>query len=982
MFRDYDRHVYKKQLKDELSNWLSTEGQQIYEQAEAKYQNKFRKILEEFTETTPDAKDTGISSNKWRSFNNNPIFKAFIQHKKEQKQLKTLKLQEPYYNIIEPDVDIEDITEDFDNVIDKLSKLDGLSLSERKRMRNNLLINMYWGSLTSKEGSRQMLTPATYIDVKISAKKNIIRTNPVLLKAFREQYKNKIEEYGSTLDALDHLHEFQNKPTNKDSLYKCLVDFIENYKEADDACDVVFYTKAHRNLMDGNDLIGIFALNQSRHQKLQLCRNKDGSQMITLKNDWVLKVKNKNGEVVKLDEVDRYASKLTGVPIYLYGSQYQAASPDNGKDPQLGDMGINTDNADIVSLATAMGLPMDYVSLFNGLVSITRDGKYDGESEAQRHFKLSNYVFDFTKLSNLQDKVIAGEMLTEDDDRELLRFKLYSKEVAKLGEALKELNTVLRADTTNGALSPFVHEVMQRKMQVQQLAEKVKSPDFPISGFEECFKLLLDSESAEIQSQNGFDEDKFRRAILNTKLPRLQAAFTCGITSFTTLVSKYLPELSTPIVKAVQEFGFITGKDLSKKYNEKYLKQFLNELTLYIISKDTAFSENNSIDTRNYYIHDFPMKYKQFLYQKDEEGNYVHKGIKDLPLFKMLSNVTKKGIKFDSVGTRVAKDSAQWFTQSFNALFTNEDPKVQEFGEDLLRYMFYNNALHYGHSSFSQFLSVEILEQIPGLQEVLNDMYSKIATNQFDLNDFINAFMTNHPDLVPTLSSDVTKSALNKNTKTITLDLENDNLAWKLRGTDAEGNLTIRPFVKYFELVRSGNDYKAVPHLYKLDDKSGLNRVIYKEVQYNPFTGEGDNLPYYNRKVTFDSIDFSKLKERGSITTLKEDEEKSEGEEEAVKGADAIDAIDKRDVDDADVNDVEAVDKNADPEGVSEQANEMDEIDALASGEPQEVMDYNDEFEYFDGGIPPEQLNSADALNEWEKKSLKDIEDAKNPVCN
>ena len=123
---------------------------------------------------------------------------------------------------------------------------------------------------------------------------------------------------------------------------------------------------------------------------------------------------------------------------------------------------------------------------------------------------------------------------------------------------------------------------------------------------------------------NAVDDDNIRAKILNSSVPRVQAAYTLGIRSAYTLASKYnmLPQLSKGVENAIGYLRSITKKNLSTKKDVKEIRQFFNELVMYLLSgRDSRFGSTDDediMDKRNYYIHDFPVKYKMFLNKKNK----------------------------------------------------------------------------------------------------------------------------------------------------------------------------------------------------------------------------------------------------------------------------------------------------------------------------------------------------------------------------
>ena len=77
-------------------------------------------------------------------------------------------------------------------------------------------------------------------------------------RAERQQHKEEIEKTEGGLLAV--LHKYSTDELDS---------FYEKKATVEDPLSIVDYCKNHRNLMDGNDLIGMFAVNSSNHYKFQ-----------------------------------------------------------------------------------------------------------------------------------------------------------------------------------------------------------------------------------------------------------------------------------------------------------------------------------------------------------------------------------------------------------------------------------------------------------------------------------------------------------------------------------------------------------------------------------------------------------------------------------------------------------------------------------------------------------------------------------------
>ena len=135
----------------------------------------------------------------------------------------------------------------------------------RKKVRDNMLIDMISACLSSPAGSQMSMIPGSYNNIKHTSREQRILKDPAALEAFYAEHKTEIDETEGGLLAV--LHKYSTDELDS---------FYEKKATVEDPLSIVDYCKNHRNLMDGNDLIGMFAVNSSSHYKFQFIRKGKG----------------------------------------------------------------------------------------------------------------------------------------------------------------------------------------------------------------------------------------------------------------------------------------------------------------------------------------------------------------------------------------------------------------------------------------------------------------------------------------------------------------------------------------------------------------------------------------------------------------------------------------------------------------------------------------------------------------------------------
>ena len=478
-----------------------------------------------------------------------------------------------------------------------LSLQKGKSKAIRKKIRDNMLIDLIAQGLTSNAGSQSSLTPGSYDNVKQSSRQQRILHNKKALESFYAKHKKEIEA-SSLLEVLNKYG------MEKDSTIKDGIDALDNFYDenatAEDPLSIIDYANNHRNLMDGNDLIGMFAVNSSSHYKFQFINKGEG---LKLRDSVQFKITLPNAKEPKtISTIDSVVSPLTGTKIGDICAEFQAASPDNGKDPVLGDLGCNSSTVARVAFLIRIGCDpqtIGYLNTCDDLITVIKT-KVAADKDLDNETKMwQSFDGNIADIVDLIAKFRLTGTIEEEDLPFAARFLGWMNNINDLSKLLKESLAIARCDSPNGALAISTEEVTQQMIKAREFMNKVTvredgvlkaNPFSPILGFENFIDIDLDAIN---------EEEGTRDAILKSSVPRVQAFYTLGIRSAYTMIGRHnlLPQLSSSVENAVEKLRNFTNNDLTRTRDIKEIRRFYNELVMYLMSgRESRFGSEEGMD--------------------------------------------------------------------------------------------------------------------------------------------------------------------------------------------------------------------------------------------------------------------------------------------------------------------------------------------------------------------------------------------------
>lgn len=872
MMKEFDRLLFPKSLLRDFNKWLA-------DNKEVASERTMRVLEDVVTDGYTEEEIIHLAEH-------DEVFNDFMDEVGWGKQYSS-----PIYKVIKPVTSINGK----ELSLDEISKQSTIKSSKRRQaIRNNMLIDVIRQTLTTEEVSKLLLQPGNFKRVKHASRQQRILHNPDVLREFMIEYRDEINRKGlfTVLQELD--------PDKLDEIYN-------EYALPVDPLNILDYVKMQRNLMDGNALIGMFAVNSSNHYKLQF-------MPCDIDKDYQFTI---NG--VTFTKVDEQTSPLTGDRIGRINAELQAASPDNGKDPCLGDIGANPRTASRIGLLARLGLEPEYI----GVINTSEDFADYGES-IDKELKgakiklpeLRTFNFNMNKLTEMiaiyrTDRKAFDALMSIQENKIFVAMysKLFST-IKTLAKSLNGVSKVSRSDSVNGSLEVDLPGVLSQYFGTVDFIADASAENSPIKGLDKLVDVTLDA--------TRMSPEELREAIMNAPIPRLQAAYTLGIKSALSLCGGHFPGLSSSAVNGVQFLRSQLQKSLTRESDKIVLRKFLGELTMAILSRNPMFgtTEDYTMESkRNYYIHDFPMKYKAFKEAKGKNGELIHSEVNNLTLIQSITNKDGKGLKFRNVG-KITDRSRKHFVEELETLLFSEDPEVTELAQDLLIYSYFDNGLQFGHSNFGIFFTTTYMKNMPKFIESLNEGNASLFNGNFNMRNFVYQFIMNHPNLIPEIKNDK-------------YTISGDKLI---------------PTPKGKESISSGVQKTGDPVMFiatqteegrKIWIKNGVgSNLHYVEVEVNK-----TDIPYYDMSIQFDEIKWSNLKERGHVGNV--DPNKKEKEKEQKGKDNSKDKVDpksapKEDIDPSDYVPEEEEDKIKDltpeeedePAGLKEMADKISRVES------------------------------------------------------
>lgn len=611
--------------------------------------------------------------------------------------------------------------------------------------RNNLIIDLMYSVLTNADTASKMLNPGGFDE-----QKRVGRINTILLNSNIAQIEGALKELGKSVEApIKTLLSMDLEELTK------LADKLRiSYNPLAPTTQVYL----HQQNMTGAKLIGIYANHNANHALMQhtdLRLTEDASFMLNGKR------------LTSLHDIKNGEQKF----ISRNNAGYLAASVDNVKDPVLASLNQNTFTADASMLLSRLG----YNPLEIGLLMqqpIIRDitelylresrngkGKDSVIDKVIKEYKerasmtvsptydmYKDYKFLAEELAN---NIVMGhsDYASLDYLRGQVAVGFLFKKIMTAADALGKLTQATRSDTQGGAAGPTIADTIIKLNKVSDLIDAAESDEkFPLLGAN-VLELNIDTSN----------ETEFRKRLLNSKLPFLQAFYTAGLESTSKLLGRYFPHYSESFLEVLDE---IRGMTKLGNLDVNTMNSVYNDLLAYIMSKTSFFGAEinfrsgrpmDSRAKRDAFINKFPTQFKKIVADNPDIASLEF--IKRLKVVKP-ENSPVDVIVFRNVG-RLTPQLRDSFMRDWESLMYMDNPEANRLAMSLFKYSFFRNGFAFGPVTFTHLAPTSVRVAIP---EYVSTLMSTIDSRD-DLKQFVRQYMYNHLNnrkLVPEVPSDST----------------------------------------------------------------------------------------------------------------------------------------------------------------------------------------------------------------------------------
>ena len=716
-----------------------------------------------------------------------------------------------------------------------------------RKARNNMIIQIIYGILTSEAGNQSLLNPQGFDNAKAAAKLHRIISDPTLRQQLLKNYASGITTTVPSADqirtmfldaykdmdsaTLASLRQSVNAMSDEDVvnayiekvalededvidvlLKSSLEDrekFIKEYSAPESPIYPQTFAHSHAKNMAGSNQIGIYAIQGSMAAKYQRAN-------ITLKPNQQFVV---NGRTLKDVDVSENGKRLKRVGEMI------GASADNGKDPILSDAGSTTKTAPIIGYMLRLGLTHEEAVLIINQ-PFMKDVNYNPDRVDRAVKKMP--VGD-VNTKTLIKSIINPYSLTAMEQMNIMAMCYRILEQAK---AMEGLTMISRADSPNGAMQNSFAKARVQQYMVELFNAQMQQQGFPFYPIKEVIN------NNTIKVSEG--EDAVREKLKAQPMAFLHAMYGLGINSLNDLASPYFFMLKKEFDDAIIKPILYNQSNSNKEHLENLVDDLYLEYITYALSVSPLFGEEDNKNgkhtsmksKRDYYLNSFADDFAKIL----QENSAIRE---------QLGSILQRNgdrIVLKDVGS-LAKGQKDAISRRFDALIAlGEDG--QKLAKKLLLYAYYDSGLNFTHDSYSSRLSTYFLAQFPAFREMLQQLDTPLTEEQ--QQNFIHQFLIAHKDAAYSVDSIINRET-NVDGDTISVDMNNFKLHRKF----------VNPILSPDPRMTGVQPYPYISfdnHIYELDaDAYDMNPSVatYHQLEEYP---TGDYRPIYNANKSLSQL--------------------------------------------------------------------------------------------------------------------------------
>lgn len=650
-----------------------------------------------------------------------------------------------------------------------------------RKARNNMIIQMMYGILTSKEGTESVLNPQGFKDVKRAAKITRIVTDSNLrvqlqrntsdagpavlpstegiieefLNAIRQKYPYKYNDAAKALRSMSdeqiqqmYIQTIASGGSSNavnillESSTKDLEKFINTYSAPESPVYPQTFTHSHAKNMAGMNQIGIYAIQGSMAAKYQRAS-------VRLREEQQFTV---NGNTYTDVDVSDNGKRLKNV------GQMIGASADNGKDPNLSDMGSTSKTAPIIGYMLRTGLSHLEAALIINQPHMLMSG-YSHNKKKYWEGILGKMPL-ATPVRNVDTALLIKSImspleLTAAEDREIAAL---CYRILMQSDAQEYLTKVSRADSPNGSMQNSYAKARIQRYKVDLLQAKMTQPDFPFMRISEA----LSNDAVDTSAS----EDTVREQLKGQPMGLLHGMYALGINSFQDLASPYFfgarKWFDDRIVKPIL---YNLNEKLQDSEKEAIVNNIYKSYITYKLSGTPLFGSEEGETMkhkREAYLESFPDDYIKVIQENEDIRNLIG------PVLQVKNFGSRKRIVLQDVGS-LSKGQKQDVQRRFESLMYSENPEAIKLAKKLFIYSFFDNGLQFTNDSFSHLFTTNYLLGFDIYTDTLNHLGDEIT--QEEEENFISQFLLTYPDAAYKVDGIVKEKDIVNDT--IRIDLQN-----------------------------------------------------------------------------------------------------------------------------------------------------------------------------------------------------------------
>lgn len=592
-----------------------------------------------------------------------------------------------------------------------------------RRQRNNHLIDLIYGMLTSQPLSAEVTSPGNFDTIKLHDRLAQILNDSQALQEFKKTFKLESDE--QVIEFIDNLANTRKIDDNNalDEVNSFLKDYKKKFNAGRDPLSPETFIYYHRQNMTSEKLIGIYANNTSMHLKYQ-------HAPISFRQSFKI-----NGREIKTLDLE-FSS--TGELITKNCAEFQAASVDGVKDPVLATLLQNEDTAKITGLVLRSGLTIAEIAYLFNQPSV----RYMIEKEGNLNKFITQHGYNSKKewqavlatvaTQNLTSKMLLSNIIKPGQNS-------YNEETANkfmayfiwAADYLNDITSISRSDSPNGSITNSLGGAFIQTRKVDWVHNQSNNKMYP---------FIL----SEGVPRNGYTPSY--EEFMQNPVATLQAFYTCGVSEAMKSLSEYFPQLNFATKRMLAHLidnanvDFLRYGETATKTTNNYFKAAIQ----FALGRTKLFGNDGEMtleQKRDYYLTRFPEEFIKIKNSNEEIGN--------LGIIRKITS--ENGHLVLSKSGRLRQFTKDLYTKDLDSL-ANMGEVGNKLAHDLFMYSFYEDGFNFGPNSFGNFFSIDFFNNYDELMDALRNI-DTFFEDETMYQRFLMQFLSMNPEMLPRVTS-------------------------------------------------------------------------------------------------------------------------------------------------------------------------------------------------------------------------------------